>query len=208
MRVTCWPSRRARGCSHSWRAWASGGDGRVGGGAWAPPRRGARASRAVASGWAGVAREGAAGDWRPRDAWSIAPNALPGRDPPEAYRLLAAWLAPSIPLNPARLREVERSGRELGAQLGPGRGRGASEAVGRALRAPGSLRSAIESGRGARCSGWATVPIGRRCAPANQSCARFIGGSRGLLDTIEPSAFPQDPDEAGCVIEVEGLAGG
>ena len=54
---------------------------------------------------------------RPRDTWPIAPDALPGGEPPDAYRQLARWLARSIPVRPGRLREVERAGRELGREL-------------------------------------------------------------------------------------------
>lgn len=152
---------------------------------------------------------------RPRDAWSIAPDALPGSDPPETYRLLAGWLARSIPVNPARLREVERSGRELGAQLGPGRGRGASEeAMGRALTALGFAPQRDRDGAGHTVFRLGNCPY-RDAVRANQPvvCALHGGITRGLLDAIEPSArltqfVPRDPDEAGCVIEVEGLTGG
>jgi predicted ArsR family transcriptional regulator len=50
---------------------------------------------------------------RPRDEWAIAPTARPGGDPPHAYGALAVWLARSIPATPARLREVEATGREI-----------------------------------------------------------------------------------------------
>ena len=48
---------------------------------------------------------------RPRDEWAIAPTARPGGDPPHAYGALAVWLARSIPATPARLREIEATGR-------------------------------------------------------------------------------------------------
>jgi predicted ArsR family transcriptional regulator len=42
-------------------------------------------------------------------------------------------------------------------------------------------------------------------------CTLHRGLTRGLLDKLEPTArltgfMPEDPDRAGCVIEVEGLA--
>ncbi|HSD81778.1 MAG TPA: winged helix-turn-helix domain-containing protein, partial [Solirubrobacteraceae bacterium] len=51
---------------------------------------------------------------RPRDAWTIAPNARPGGDPPTAYADLGRWLARAIPARPGRLRDVEAAGREIG----------------------------------------------------------------------------------------------
>ena len=51
---------------------------------------------------------------RPRDSWSVAADALPGGEPPDAYRQLARWLARSTPPRPGRLREIEQAGRELG----------------------------------------------------------------------------------------------
>lgn len=152
---------------------------------------------------------------RPRDAWSIAPDALPGSDPPEAYRLLAGWLARSIPPDRARLREVERSGRELGAQLAPGRASGGSEeAMGRALTALGFAPQRDRDGSGRVGFRLGNCPY-RDAVRANQPvvCALHRGITCGLLDAIEPSArlaqfVAHDPDEAGCVIEVEGLAAG
>jgi predicted ArsR family transcriptional regulator len=53
----------------------------------------------------------------------------------------------------------------------------------------------------------------RDAVRANQPvvCALHRGLTRGLLDALQPSArlsrfVPEDPDGAGCVIEVRGLA--
>src|ERR1035441_7457845 len=56
---------------------------------------------------------------RPRDAWTIAPDARPGGEPPSAYRDLGRWLARAIPARPGRLRDVEATGREIGRELAP-----------------------------------------------------------------------------------------
>src|ERR1039458_10363960 len=56
---------------------------------------------------------------RPRDAWTIAPGARPGGEPPTAYRDLGRWLARAIPAQPGRLRDVEAAGREIGRELAP-----------------------------------------------------------------------------------------
>src|SRR5207248_9613254 len=67
---------------------------------------------------------------RPRDSWQIATDGVPSHDPPDAYRQLARLLVASIPPRPARLREVERSGQELGRQLlGGGRAATAEETL-------------------------------------------------------------------------------
>ncbi len=56
---------------------------------------------------------------RPRDSWAVAPDAHPGGMQPPAYTDLARWLARSIPANATRLRELERTGREIGRELAP-----------------------------------------------------------------------------------------
>src|SRR3954452_23627685 len=60
-----------------------------------------------------------AGQGRPRDSWAVSPEAHPGGQRPRAYSDLAGWLAMAIPPNAARLREVERAGREIGRELAP-----------------------------------------------------------------------------------------
>lgn len=152
---------------------------------------------------------------RPRDIWLVAADAPPGGEPPDAYAQLARWLALSIPARPARLREVERAGRELGRELlrdpvdGP-----AEETIGRALTALGFAPQ-----REARDGHRVVFRLGncpyRRAVRENQPvvCELHRGLTRGLLDHVEPSArltrfVPEDPDRAGCVIEVAGLLPG
>src|SRR5262249_44043707 len=60
-----------------------------------------------------------AGAGRPRDIWTISSEAHPGGTPPRAYADLASWLAQAIPATATRLREVESTGREIGAKLAP-----------------------------------------------------------------------------------------
>jgi len=149
---------------------------------------------------------------RPRDGWSIAPDARPSGEPRDAYTLLAGWLARSIPARPGRLREVERAGRELGRELQPARGRGAAEeSMGRALTALGFAPQ-----RRSATSGRVVFRVGncpyREAVRANQPvvCALHRGLTLGLLDELNPAArltdfVPKDPDRAGCLIEVEGF---
>jgi predicted ArsR family transcriptional regulator len=149
---------------------------------------------------------------RPRDGWSVAPDALPGGEPPDAYRQLARWLARSTPPRPGRLREVERAGRELGRELAAGHpASDAEEAMGRTLTALGFApqRKRDEPGRVVFRLG--NCPY-RDAVRENQPvvCALHRGLTRGLLDELQPSAVlrrfvPEDPDRAGCVIEVEGF---
>ena len=149
---------------------------------------------------------------RPRDSWSVATDALPGGEPPDAYQQLARWLARSTPTRPGRLREIERAGRELGRELPHDRsGSRAEETMGRTLTALGFApqRERGEVGRVVYRLG--NCPY-REAVRENQQvvCTLHRGLTRGLLDELEPSALltkftPEDPDRAGCLIEVEGF---
>jgi predicted ArsR family transcriptional regulator len=162
-----------------------------------------------------VARErGAQPRGRPRDVWSIAPDALPGGEPPDAYVRLARWLARSIPARPGRLREVERAARELGRELfragGPAP---AQETMGRALTALGFAPQRERPGKKRVVFRLGNCPY-RQAVRENQPvvCGLHRGLTQGMLDQLAPSARlvrfePQHPDRAGCVIEVAGLEG-
>ena len=148
---------------------------------------------------------------RPRDLWSVAADARAGGEPPDAYVQLARWLARSIPARPARLRDVQRTGWELGRELRTGQGGSAEEAMGRALTALGFApqRERPKPGR-------VTFRLGncpyREAVRQNQPvvCELHRGLTRGLLDRLQPDArltrfVPEDPDRAGCLIQVAGL---
>jgi predicted ArsR family transcriptional regulator len=149
---------------------------------------------------------------RPRDRWSIAPDAPPGGQPPGAYRQLARWLARSIPAGPARLRELERAGRELAGELSPPQGPGsAAERMGRAFTALGFAPQRQPARNGTVVFRLGNCPY-REAVHENQPvvCALHQGLTRGLLDRLDPPArlarfLPEDPDRAGCLVEVEGL---
>jgi predicted ArsR family transcriptional regulator len=149
---------------------------------------------------------------RPRDSWSIAPDALPGGEPPDAYRRLAGWLARSIPSRPGRLREVEGAGRELGRSLLLDRGRSAGEdTIGRVFTALGFAPQRERPTPRRVVFRVGNCPY-RDAVRENQPvvCALHRGLTRGLLDELAPSARitgfdPQDPERAGCMIEIEGL---
>jgi predicted ArsR family transcriptional regulator len=149
---------------------------------------------------------------RPRDYWSIAPDALPAGEPPDAYRRLARWLARSIPARPARLRDVERVGRELGRELVADGGlAGSDETMGRILTALGFApqRERTKPEQVRFCLG--NCPY-REAVRENQPvvCGLHRGLTRGLLDELAPSArlaafVPEDPDHAGCTITIDGF---
>lgn len=151
---------------------------------------------------------------RPRYIWSLAADARPGGEPPDAYAQLARWLARSIPARPARLREVERAGRELGRELLASSVQGSSEeAMGRALTALGFAPQRERGEKRRVVFRLANCPY-REAVRENQPvvCELHRGLTRGLLDQLEPSArlvgfIPHDPERAGCVIEVAGLVG-
>ena len=149
---------------------------------------------------------------RPPDAWRIAPGAQPGGQKPRAYRDLGRWLARALRGGSRGLRAVETTGREIGRELAPaGPGRGA-EALETTLTSLGFQPAITE--RDAH-----TVAFCLRNCPYSDAvrenqpaiCALHKGITRGLLDVLEPRAtlagfIPHDPEQAGCVIEVDGLS--
>lgn len=150
---------------------------------------------------------------RPRYGWQIASDALPSGQPPDAYRQLSRWLARSIPSQSARLREVERTGRELGREVVPRGGRSEPvQTVGRTLTVLGFAPQRRLKRNGSVAFRLGSCPY-REAVRENQSvvCALHRGLTEGILDVVEPSArlvsfVAKDPDRAGCLIEVEGLA--
>jgi predicted ArsR family transcriptional regulator len=148
-----------------------------------------------------------AGAGRPRDVWTISPEAHPGGTPPRAYAEMASWLARAIPATGARLREVERTGREIGAELAPKPGTDPTLGFRDALAALG-FEPTLERHQGGFSCRLENCPY-RDSARNNQAvvCSLHRGITEGLLDVIAPDAKltafePKDPDHAGCLIEV------
>jgi predicted ArsR family transcriptional regulator len=149
---------------------------------------------------------------RPRDSWSVAADALPGAEPPDAYRQLARWLARSIQPRPARLRELERAGRELGRELPvASAGAPAEETMGRTLTTLGFAPQRERGERGRVVFRLGNCPY-RQAVRENQQvvCTLHRGLTLGLLDALDPTArltnfVPEDPVQAGCLIEVQGF---
>ena len=150
---------------------------------------------------------------RPRDEWAIAPTARPGGDPPHAYGSLARWLARTILATPARLREVEATGRQIGHELASGGAAAAPEqAIGDLLAALGFQPQLDPQPQGRLSCRLGNCPY-RDSVRVNQDviCTLHRGLTRGLLDQLAPTAtltrfVPHDPERAGCEIGIEGLA--
>jgi predicted ArsR family transcriptional regulator len=149
---------------------------------------------------------------RPPDAWTIAPDAQPGGRAPHAYQDLGRWLARALQSKRAGLRGIEETGREIGRELAPKERQSDPDAVHTALTALG-FQPAITHHEGDRMS----VCLGncpyRDAVRENQPaiCALHRGITRGLLDMLEPDAklaafVPHEPDKAGCLIELRGVA--
>jgi predicted ArsR family transcriptional regulator len=161
-----------------------------------------------------VARERSSqGRGRPRDMWLIAPDARPGGEPPTGYADLGRWLARVIARGRTSLRGVEATGRQIGRDLGPKTGLGASSAE-ESMHA-GLVSLGFQPRREIDSAGELTYRLCncpyREAVRENQAvvCTLHRGITRGLLDTLAPdtelSGFvPRDPDTAGCLIELRG----
>jgi predicted ArsR family transcriptional regulator len=145
---------------------------------------------------------------RPGDRWTVAVGAEPAGEAPTAYLELARWLTRATPAGPGRLREVERSGREIGRELSPTHGGDPIERFRQALAALGFQPSPgvkTESGLACRLE---NCPY-RDSVRENPDliCTLHRGITAGLLAEIDGQATlrrfePRDPDRAGCLVEV------
>lgn len=152
---------------------------------------------------------------RPPDAWKIAADARPGGKAPQGYQELGRWLARVLRGGRHGLRGIEETGREIGREIAPEGGEAASSpaaAFEASLIALG-FQPTMEPGEGDEVTFCLRNCPYRDAVRENQPaiCALHKGITRGLLDSAAPeaklSAFvPHDPDEAGCEIELRGLA--
>ena len=146
---------------------------------------------------------------RPRDEWTIGPDAKPADQPYRAYRQLSRWLARAA----GDLEAVERAGREIGREIAPETSHkptadamhDALTAMGFAPRleptAPDRLRFVLR-----------TCPY-RDAIQENQAavCRLHKGITAGLLDRLDPHAklsgfTAKDPYTAGCLIALDGVS--
>jgi len=148
---------------------------------------------------------------RPRDIWTIAPDARPGGDPPTAYADLGRWLARAAPNSRTGLRAMEVTGREIGRGLAPvGSDGPAEEQMHATLSALGFAPRRKLDQAGALTYELCNCPY-RDAVIENRDaiCTLHRGVTQGLLDKLSPktklSAFvPKDPRSAGCLIELRG----
>jgi predicted ArsR family transcriptional regulator len=148
-----------------------------------------------------------AGAGRPRDIWTVSPQAHPGGTPPRAYAELANWLARAIPATDARLREVERVGREIGAELAPAPVPDPAAGFRDALAALG-YEPTLERNGDSFCCRLGNCPYSSAVSENRAVvCGLHRGITAGILGALDPDAKltrfePSDPEQAGCLIEV------
>jgi predicted ArsR family transcriptional regulator len=148
---------------------------------------------------------------RPRDLWSVDPEAQPGGDPPTAYADLARWLVRSLLSVGARTRDVEAAGRDIGREVGAGTAPAPpEERFHSALAALGFQPERIPAEAGRLSYRLCNCPY-RAVVRERQPmvCGLHRGVTRGLLDAIDPRTRlaefePRDPDVAGCLVHVRG----
>ncbi|MEP6953818.1 MAG: helix-turn-helix domain-containing protein [Solirubrobacteraceae bacterium] len=148
---------------------------------------------------------------RPRDQWTIAPDARPGGDPPSAYAELVGWLARAVTPDPGRRRDIEATGREIGREMAPRDGGGATDALQVTLTALGFAPSVKTAPGGTVTYCLDNCPY-RDAAREHPEviCTLHKGLTQGLLDVLDPhiklAGFePRDPATAGCLIELTGV---
>lgn len=144
---------------------------------------------------------------RPRDEWSISPDADPAGEPPRSYADLSRWLARAIPPSEARLGQVERTGREIGREIAPAEGSDLQRAFTGALSALGFQPSTEVTSGGFVCS-LGNCPYEESVRENQQVvCSLHRGLTAGMLAELEPGAElsmfePHDADRAGCLVGV------
>ncbi|HUA46509.1 MAG TPA: helix-turn-helix domain-containing protein [Solirubrobacteraceae bacterium] len=150
---------------------------------------------------------------RPSDTWTIAHDARPGGQAPQAYRDLGCWLARALRTPAGGLRGIESTGRQIGRELAPGQHADPSS-LETSLRALGFNPVATRRGSDQLSICLRNCPY-RDAVHENQRaiCTLHRGITRGLLDVLHPRAkltafVPGDPDQAGCLIELGGVTAG
>jgi predicted ArsR family transcriptional regulator len=148
---------------------------------------------------------------RPRDAWTISPEAQPGGDSPTGYAELSRWLVRSLVSGAARVRDVEATGRQIGRELAPLDADGSAE-----QRMHAVLVSLGFQPERAPVAGDRLTYVLRNCPYRDAVrerqplvCGLHRGLTRGLLDALDSKTklvgfVPNDPDTAGCLVELRG----
>ena len=146
---------------------------------------------------------------RPRDAWTISPDAQPGGDPPTGYAELARWLVRSLASGGKDADDLEATGREIGRELVPA-GTGGERRLHDILVTLGFQPERRRVGSDGLTYCLRNCPY-REAVHERQPvvCGLHRGLTRGLLDVIDPDTelvgfVAKDPDTAGCLIEIRG----
>jgi predicted ArsR family transcriptional regulator len=152
---------------------------------------------------------------RPRDSWSINPDAQPGGDPPTAYAELARWLVRTLMTVHAHTRDVEAVGREIGRELPAGDEDAPAEQRFHDVLTTLGFQPEREPSAGARLTYRLRNCPYRAVVRERQSliCGLHRGLTRGMLDSIDAKTRlagfePKDPDQAGCLVELRGPMAG
>ena len=148
---------------------------------------------------------------RPRDSWTISPDAQPGGDPPTSYASLSRWLVQALITRGARVADMEETGRLIGRGLAADHpGARDEQMLFDTLTTLGFQpeREPVAKER---------VTYRLRNCPYRQAvherqplvCALHRGLTNGLVEAMDADskvvAFePKDPDLAGCLIRVRG----
>lgn len=147
---------------------------------------------------------------RPRDVWTISPDATRAEGPSTAYAQLGQWLARAITPGKTGLRKIESTGRQIGRELTPD-GHDSSEASLHAALAALGFQPRRESHTPQRLTYRLCNCPYREAARENPQvvCGLHRGITRGMLDELDPTSrltafVPHDPSGAGCVIELSG----
>jgi predicted ArsR family transcriptional regulator len=148
---------------------------------------------------------------RPRDAWTLAPDARPGGRAPRAYGDLVRWLARAMPADPRGQRRTEATGREIGREIAA-EGGNVVDGTFELILSNLGFQPQVERRSGDRLAFRLCNCPYRDAVRVNQDvvCTLHRGITRGLLDRLDAKAslegfVPRDPDQAGCLIELGGI---
>jgi predicted ArsR family transcriptional regulator len=151
------------------------------------------------------------GRGRPRDSWTVSPEAQPGGDPPTGYAQLARWLVRSLVSESAHVHDVEATGRQIGRELALTNGDVTGERRMHEVLAALGFQPQRETVAGD------TLTYRLRNCPYREAvrerqqlvCGLHRGITRGILEALDPETelvgfVPKDPDAAGCLIQLRG----
>lgn len=148
---------------------------------------------------------------RPRDMWSLAPDAAARAEPQRAYADLGRRLAGAMSAGSDALRAVEATGRKVGRTIAQEADAATAEAsMHLVLSSMGFAPKRRVEGSGRLTYELCNCPY-REAVAENQPvvCTLHRGITQGLLETLAPdtqlTAFvARDPVAAGCLIELAG----